>query len=162
MSPEIVQVVPLILVAPLLAAMALSDLKHLKIPNRLVLAMLAIFTLSAPCCLSPQDIGHRAIAGVVAFALGLLSYPLRLWGGGDIKAIAVLVLFVPSHSLPLFACLFSASMAAGMALVLTTRAVLGSADSLWFALRSKAGYPMGVSIAITGLLLPLAPFLLAQ
>lgn len=162
MSPENTQFVPLILVTPLLAAMALHDLKYLKIANRLILAMLVVFVLSVPFYLSTQEVSYRVLAGLATFALGVLGFALRLWGGGDVKAIAVLVLFVPSYSLLPFAYTFSASMAVGMALVLTTRATLGYADNRWASLRPKAGYPMGVSIALAGVLLPLTSLIFAK
>lgn len=154
MSLEMMQFAPLVLITPLLVTMALCDLKDLKISNRLVLTMLAGFILSAPLFLSGHEAAYRAITGCAVFALGVAGFAFRLWGGGDVKAIAVLTLFVPGYSLLLFAFTFSASMALGMIIVLTGRFLLGSPNFHWSALRPEAGYPMGVSIAMSGISLP--------
>jgi len=161
MSPELSLFAPLLLVAPLLVAMALIDLRHLMISNRLVLAMLTIFALSAPVFLSLPEIGHRALAGFVVFAFGVTGYAFRLWGGGDVKATAVLVLFVPSHLLSVYALGFSVSMALGIALVLSARALFGQPDSAWTALRPASGIPMGVAIALSGLGLPVTSLMIS-
>lgn len=155
MSPDLSQFVPLLILAPLLIHMAFHDLRHLKISNRLVLAMLAIFLLSAPAALSFAEIGYRAAAAAVVFLLGFFGFAFRLWGGGDVKAMAALTLFVPSAFLSIFALVFSLSMAFGMAAVLTGQRVFGRQDSAWSALRPGSAFPMGVSIALSGLLLPL-------
>jgi len=160
MSPELMQFGPLVLITPLLVAMALCDARNLKISNRLVLAMLAAFVFTAPIFLSGHEVAYRAIAGCAVFALGVVGFAFRLWGGGDVKAIAALTLFVPGMSLTLFAFTFSASMALGMMIVLAGRALLGNPQIHWSALRPEAGYPMGVSIAMSGISLPwLAMFL---
>ncbi|WP_170476434.1 prepilin peptidase [Ruegeria arenilitoris] len=160
MSPEFVQLGPLILIAPLLIIMALHDLKFLKISNFLVLAMIAVFLLSAPFFLTWQEISYRILFAVAVFFLGFAGFAFRLWGGGDVKAIAALVLFVPSYSLLLFFFCFAASMGIGMFVVVSCR-FLVLPQCVWSALRPKAGYPMGVSIAMAGILLPFASLMLA-
>ena len=155
MSPEVTQFAPLIVIMPLLAAMAWNDLKTLRISNKLVLTMLAAFVLSAPLFLSFHETVYRVAFGGGVFAIGFLGFAMRLWGGGDVKAIAALILFVPSYSLLLFFYTFTLSMAVGMLFVITSRSVLGFPGCRWIALRPKAGYPMGVSIAMSGVLLPL-------
>ena len=160
MSLELMQLAPLLLITPLLMAMALYDLKSLKIPNRLVLIMLAVFLFSAPVFLSFHEVAYRAFSGIFVFALGFVGFALRLWGGGDVKAIAVLSLFVPGSYLLLFAYIFSASMAAGIMIVFASRSILGHPQTQWSAMRPGAGYPMGVSIAMSGIILPLAAIVL--
>ncbi|WP_170558847.1 prepilin peptidase [Ruegeria atlantica] len=155
MSPEVAQLAPLIVITPLLAAMAWNDLKNLKISNKLVMMMLAAFVLSAPVFLSFHETVYRAVFGVGVFVVGFLGFTLRLWGGGDVKAIAALTLFVPSYCLLLFFYTFTLSMVVGMMFVITSRSIIGFPECRWLALRPKAGYPMGVSIAMSGVLLPL-------
>lgn len=155
MSPEVAQFVPLIVITPLLAAMAWNDLKNLRISNKLVLIMLAAFVLSAPVFLSFHETVYRAVFGVGVFVVGFLGFTLRLWGGGDAKAIAALTLFVPSYFLLLFFYTFTLSMVVGMLFVITSRSIIGFPECRWLALRPKASYPMGVSIAMSGLLLPM-------
>ena len=153
MSPEPAELIPLLLVLPLLAAMALGDMRQLRISNRLVLGMLAVFVLSAPLFLPLPEIAWRLAAAALVFVIGLAGFAFRLWGGGDVKALAALMMFLPSSSLTIYAYVFSASMLFGMVLVLSLRRVVGSPDSRWRSLKPQASYPMGVSIAMSGLFL---------
>ena len=151
MSPEGAQFAPLIVITPLLAAMVWNDRKNLRISNKLVLIMLAAFFFSAPVFLSFHETAYRALFGVGVFVVGFLGFTLRLWGGGDVKAIAALTLFVPSYFLLLFFYFFTLSMAVGMLFVITSRSIIGFPECRWLALRPKASYPMGVSIAMLSL-----------
>lgn len=160
MSPELAAFLPLLLVAPLLAAMALGDLRRLRIPNWLVLSMVAVFVLTAPFLLPAPEIGWRLAAAVAVYVLGLAGFALGLWSGGDVKAVSALMLFLPSATLTIYAFTFSASMFAGMTMVLSLRAVVGTPESAWRSLRPRAEFPMGVSIALSGFLLPPAVMLL--
>lgn len=153
MSPETGAFVPLFLVAPLLVAMALGDMRRLAISNGLVLAMGAVFVLSAPFLLPLPEIGYRLAAAGAVFVLGTAGFALGFWGGGDVKALTALIPFLPSDRLAIYGYTFSAAMAVGMGGVLSLRAVLGTLQSPWCALRPKAGFPMGLSIALSGLLL---------
>ncbi|WP_050931964.1 A24 family peptidase [Aestuariivita boseongensis] len=156
MSPEALDFTLLYLALPLLALMALEDLSRLRISNRLVLAMVVLACLSAPVFLPWAEIGHRLIAALSVFVLGFSGFALRLWGGGDVKALAALMLFLPSQALTLYAWTFVAGMALGLVAVMGFRAVLRNPDIGWSGLQPNAGYPMGLSIALSGALLPLA------
>lgn len=151
--PEFKEYIPLVLVLPFLIAMALEDLRKLRISNRLVLVMIAAFALSGPILLPLTEIGLRLAAAAMVFALGLTGFILRLWGGGDVKAFSALILFLPSSALILYAYVFSASMLIGISLVLLLRATMGSENSEWSSLKPNSSYPMGVSIAMSGMLL---------
>ncbi len=154
MSPETSEIFPLVLVTPFLVVMAHGDLKRLKISNRLVLGMLVAFVACAPLLLPLPEIGFRAMAAAVVFLLGLAGFAFGLWGGGDVKALSAVILFLPSDALTVFAFVFSASMFAGIAAVLTLRALAGKPDSPWRSLRPQAGFPIGLSIALSGISLP--------
>lgn len=154
MSPDISEFTPLLLASPLLAVMAYGDLRRLRIPNRLVLTMVAVFVLSAPFLLELPEVGLRIAAAVAIYLVGLAGFALRLWSGGDVKAISALMLFLPSSTLVIYAFTFSASMLVGIVLVLSLRAIVGTPDSRWSSLRPQAGFPMGLSIALSGVLLP--------
>ena len=153
--------IPLVLVLPLLLKIAIMDMRQQRIPNSMVLAMLAVFVLSAPFFLPISEIGYRCLAAGAVFVLGFAGFSFRLWGGGDVKAITVLVLFFPSATLSIYALAFSVSMFLGMAFVMSLRAAVGHPDSAWVSLRPGAGFPMGVSIALSGILLPPAAMFLS-
>lgn len=149
MSP----LMPLMLITPLLLAVAWCDLRSLRIPNGLSLAGLAVFAavlVLAP----PQDwLARIAVAGLV-FAAGFVAFARGLVGGGDVKFLPVLMLFVPAVGVPIFANLFAVMLLAGVGLVLALRRVQVLANSGWKSLGPTRQFPMGLSIAATGLVFP--------
>ncbi len=150
-----VETTALTLATAVLAASAASDLRHLRIPNTHVLAVVAIFAASAPFALAAPEIGLRLAAGLVAFSLGFGLFALRLFGGGDVKMMAAVILLVPARALPVFLFSFSA------ALLLTTLGIvllqrLELADRLgWESARTRGSVPVGVSIFLAMLALTL-------
>lgn len=156
MSPE---VVPLLGAAPLLVVMAASDLRSMVIPNRLILGLIALFVIVAPFYLGMDALLLRiAVAGAV-FAVCFAAFVFNVLAGGDVKALSALMLFIPTDALTAYAFTFSASMMAGMLIVLGLRQAFGSPDSRFVSMAVTRGYPMGVSIALSGLLLPFTAML---
>ena len=89
---------PLLLAMPQLVALARQDLLQLKIPNKLVMAIIILFLASSFLFLPSQEILARVIAAVAVFWVGFAGFVFRLWGGGDVKALAALMLLLPSES----------------------------------------------------------------
>ena len=146
----IAQTLPLVLLAPLLVAVGYFDLKYMRIPNVVVLLAIALFVVTAPL-VGWQELGLRlAVAGGV-LALGFALFAVGIWGGGDVKMLAALMLFVPSQTYTLFALGFSAAMLLGIATILVLRAVPFLAGSSWISLQQRGTFPMGISIALAGL-----------
>jgi prepilin peptidase CpaA len=152
---EILPYVPLVAVAPVMLAAGWFDLRFLRIPNVLsliVVAAFVIFSLAFP----PDDLLWRlAVAGGV-FALGLVAYHFRAFGGGDVKLLSALMLLVPVGSLGVFANVFSLSMLAGIAVILTMKRIPVFARTGWASMRPGRHFPMGVSIGLAGLVHPIA------
>ncbi|MDQ2089693.1 prepilin peptidase [Marimonas arenosa] len=147
---------PLLFTAPLLVVMAASDVRHMRIPNWLVLAMIVVFAAVAPFYLSGEEIVMRvAVAGGVLL-VGIVAFTFRIVAGGDVKALAALMLFVPAGatSIAYFGFTFSAAMVLGMIFMLTLRRAFSSPESSFLSLSIDAGYPMGLSIALAGLAFP--------
>ncbi|WP_167852627.1 prepilin peptidase [Pseudotabrizicola sediminis] len=147
------------LIAPLLVAMAYSDLNHMRIPNVLCLIALAVFGLAALIA-PPDDLVARIVVAGSVFALGFAAFCLRILGGGDVKMLSALLLFVPVPTMPLFALVFSASMLAGIAIVLGLRRLPAAHRLGWKSISGSTGFPMGLSIAMAGLLHPAAAMLI--
>ncbi|OYX42317.1 MAG: hypothetical protein B7Z02_12300 [Rhodobacterales bacterium 32-67-9] len=153
--------VPLLLIAPLLVAVAYSDLSRMRIPNALSLVAVAVFGLYALIA-PPDDLVLRiAVAGTV-FVLGFGAFCLGLFGGGDVKMLSALLLFVPTPTMPLFGFVFSASMLAGIAIVLGLRRLPAAHRLGWKSISGSTGFPMGLSIAMAGLVHPAATILIAS
>lgn len=147
--------VPLLALAPLLVAVALSDLRRLRIPNSYCLAAVALFAVAAAAGLAP-DYALRIVVAASVLVLGFAAYCLKLFGGGDVKFMAVLLLFVPVESLQLYAFVFSAAMLAGIAAFLSLKRLPAAAALNWRSMAPGRQLPMGVPIALSGLLHPLA------
>lgn len=153
--------VPLLLIAPLLVAVAYSDLSRMRIPNALSLVALVVFGLTALLA-PPDDLVARVAVAATVFALGFGAFCLRLFGGGDVKMLSALLLFVPLPTMPLFGFVFSASMLAGIAIVLGLRRIPAAHRLGWKSISGSTGFPMGLSIAMAGLIHPAAAFLIAS
>jgi prepilin peptidase CpaA len=151
---------PLVALAPILLFAGASDLRHMRIPNALSLAALALFALCATAT-PPADLLARLLTAGVVFALGFAAFCLRLFGGGDVKLLAALMLFVPTALLPLFGLIFSAALLAGIALLLALRRIPALNRVGWRSLARGNHFPMGISIALAGLALPPTAVLLA-
>lgn len=148
-----VDLVPLIWLAPVLVAVAYSDLTSLRIPNKLVVYALIVAVGTAPM-LSLPEIGFRLTAAAVVFAACFAAFCARLMGGGDVKMLAALMLFVPSWSLVLFAYVFSAALVAGALISVGLLAGRWVWQPDWAKSNTARRFPMGISIAFAGLSLP--------
>ncbi len=151
---------PLFVIAPLLAAVAYFDLRYMRIPNAISLLALAVFALWA-AAFPPVDLTLRLLCAGLVFAAGFLAFSFRLLGGGDVKILGVLMLFVPVGSLPVFSYVFSAAMIAGIVLIVGLRQLAVIRRSSWKALGGSTRFPMGISIALAGLWHPFATMALA-
>ena len=136
--------IPLVLIAPLLVWMAYGDLRSLRIPNLLCIVMVAVFAATALIAPPPDLVARLVVAGAV-FAIGFVTFCLGLFGGGDVKALSALFLFVPVATLPLFCMVFSASMMIGIAFVLGLRAIPATGALDWASMDRSRKFPMGVS-----------------
>lgn len=90
-----------LLVAGVLAAM-LCDVTRFRIPNAIPLAIAALFPLFALTATMPAPWLSHLAAGGLALTVGLVLFQLRLFGGGDVKLIAAIALWLGLSGLPQF------------------------------------------------------------
>ncbi|SMY06121.1 prepilin peptidase [Flavimaricola marinus] len=140
---------PLGLMLPILFCAAYSDLRNLRIPNSLSLLALALFAASLPF-LPLQEAGLRILAASVVFVLGFGLFAFGLFGGGDVKLLSCLMLFIPAQSLNLFAYVFSGSMLLGLVAISVWQASPALRRQNWAASREVGKFAMGISIAMAG------------
>lgn len=145
--------VPLLLLAPVLVLAGWSDLSRMRIPNAVSLIALGLFAATFLAGLVPDAPVRLAIAAT-AFACGFVAYCAGLFGGGDVKFLAALLLFVPADALAVFGWVFCAAMATGMLLVAALRRMPALRATGWRSMQPGRHFPMGVSIALAGLALP--------
>ncbi|WP_413872611.1 prepilin peptidase [Albidovulum sp.] len=154
------ELLPLVMIAPLLAWGAWSDLRRMQIPNALSLAAVAVFAAAAAVA-PPDDLLPRVTIAAAVLGIGFASYLFGLFGGGDVKMLSALLLFVPVSTLSLFAYVFSASMLAGILIVLSLRRLPAAQGLGWKSISGSTGFPMGLSIAMAGIAHPAAVALAA-
>ncbi len=137
----------LIFLSILLVIAAFSDLQSYTIPNWLSLAIVGLFVVQI--MVQPRSygvIGVRLLVTACIFGLCTLLYAKRLWGGGDVKLLSSLSLWVGLDDLPRL--LLTMSVAGGLLtlMIIAVRRIknhrTGSSDSR---------IPYGVAIAAAGL-----------
>ncbi len=79
---------------------------------------------------------------------------MRWFGGGDVKIMTVLMLFIPTSTLSVYGFGFSASMLLGVGFIVTLRSAPWLNGTEWVTIRARGTFPMGISIALSGLLHP--------
>jgi prepilin peptidase CpaA len=146
--------IPLFLMAPLLVAVAYFDLRFMRIPNMISLIAVALFLATLPF-FPPSHLAVRLGAAALVFGLGFTAFAFGMIGAGDVKILSVLMLFVPPVHMTIFANVFSASMLAGIVVILSLRRIPVTSTWGWKSFGGTTKLPMGLSIAMTGLAFPL-------
>ncbi|HEX6102964.1 MAG TPA: prepilin peptidase [Alphaproteobacteria bacterium] len=140
---------------PLMALTAWYDLKELRIPNWLVLAVLAVFLVAGPWGLPLETVLWRLGAGVLVLAAGFALFAGGLIGGGDAKMAAALAPFVAAEDVPALLVLYAAVT---LVLLLVLRVAMQFArhrPTGWRAVDQYARparervFPMGLIFAVT-------------
>jgi prepilin peptidase CpaA len=135
----------LIVLAALLIAAAAVDIRKREIPNTIVIliALLAIpFWWSTGLALWP-DMALQVGVGLIVFFLFAVAFSLGWMGGGDVKLLGALALWLPVPAV--VALLVIMSLAGGvLTLVMAVRHRLRNAGGI-------LEIPYGVAIAFAGL-----------
>lgn len=132
----------------LLAWAAVSDVISRRIPNATVLAVLALFVVSA-VIERGAGLGPQVAAAGIAFVIGYGLYAFRIMGAGDVKLFAATALFMGTEHLAAFALatVWTGGIIAAVSLATRPRRAL-----VMLNLRGKGdfgrGIPYGVAIAI--------------
>ncbi len=147
---------------------ALSDAATYTIPNRISLALIVLFPVTALACGLPLSaIGMNLAVGVAGLLIGMLLFALRWIGGGDAKLFAASALWLgltPALSFVSFTAIAGGVLAASLLALRSApvRAMVPQGPA-WFERLSKPGesVPYGLAIAVGALaafpLSPLAP-----
>lgn len=145
-------------VLPICILAAFNDMKSMKIPNLLVLALLATFILIGPFALGFETWAWRLTHFVVVLFCGILLYATGQLGAGDAKFAAAMAPFVARADFGMFFSL----VAACLIIALLGHRILGAipairnrtpdwaswttdADARWY----KRRFPVGLSLAMS-------------
>lgn len=136
----------------------IGDLTTMKIPNRLVLTMLAGYVILAPYAgFSMSQIALSLAGASMVFFVAFGAFAKGWMGGGDVKLMAVAALWLGLPQLVAFL-LFTCVSGAVLTLVLMeirsrplAKAVLGC-DWAWRLHSRETGVPYGMAIAMGSLI----------
>ena len=139
--------------AGLLMLAAVGDIRHLRSPKWLVVAVVALYPAHALCLhalgltAAPWWEGPALLAG--AFVLALLVFQTGIMGGGDLKLMMVLVPWAGFALLPMF--LIIVAIGGGLVAVMVLMRQLMFVRSGPVRALMRTPVPYGVAIAGGGL-----------
>jgi len=151
-----------------MAFAAATDLITMKVPNRIVLALVAGFFLAAALAgLSWSDIGMHIAVGCAALIVGFALFAPGWIGGGDAKLFAATALWLGPNFLLDYT--LTAALLGGVLtlFILSMRrlpfpSALSNQGWLLKLHDTKEGVPYGIALAAAGLLVyPYTPFMAA-
>ncbi|MGV8951354.1 MAG: prepilin peptidase [Cypionkella sp.] len=140
------------MLVPLLLAVIYYDLRYMLLPNWLAALFVVLFAVTLAWVLPGDVLAWRLGVALGVLLLGMAANAAGLLGGGDVKVLAALVLFVPYHGLLAFSFVFCVSMIAGIVVLVALRAALRGRAVSWRGLQENGRYPVGISIGLAGLI----------
>lgn len=150
----------LLLIFPMaMAFAAANDLFTMKIPNKISLALIAAFAVSALYIQLPVQTALTYVGiGALVLVVGFVMFSLRLLGGGDAKLMAAGAMFMgPDHALMYVAYVTIFGGLLSAAILFYRKFVPVSATALpGWAVKLHAqgtGIPYGLAIAASGLVM---------
>jgi len=135
------------LAAPVALWAAWSDMKFMKIPNKAVLALVAVFAVTGLVALPLAEYGWRWVHLAVVLAITFTMTILGLIGAGDAKFAAAMAPFIALGDVRLFIGIFSASLLAAFVVHRVLRAIpaVRAATPDWVSWTSRK-FPMGLAL----------------
>lgn len=134
--------------APIAFWAAWSDLKSMKIPNKAVMALLAVFFVVGLIALPPEVWAWRWSHFAVVLVIGFVMNLVGLIGAGDAKFAAAMAPFVALGDVTFFLMLFAAVLIAAFVAHRVARAlpmVRGLAPH-WESW-TRRDFPMGLALS---------------
>ena len=137
---------------------ATTDMFTMTIPNKLCLALIATFFVAAPAAgMSLDMVGWHVVAALVALGLTFILFASGVYGGGDAKLTAAIVLWLgPSLAIEfaLWAALFGGLLTTSLVLLRSFPYITASFYSPWAArlLSSEIGVPYGIALSSAAML----------
>ncbi len=145
-------------------AAALSDVRSLTIPNRLNIAIAALFFPAALMSGLPWEfLGGHLLVGLAAFVIGFGLFSFGIIGGGDAKMVPGVLLWMgPGAALPFLLVMALAGGALTLLILATRRSIPAGMvpEFIRPPFEPGAGVPYGVAIAAGAILAgPFTPLL---
>ncbi len=138
-------------VLPICLYVAFTDLAFMKITNKAVLALGAVYVLIGPFALSPLELYLWGFAHFgIRLGVGMVLNALGAMGAGDAKFIAFAAPYVMVPDLMMLGMVFAAVMLAAVATHRAARASrLRSLAPHWVSWEDGKRFPMGLALGPT-------------
>ncbi len=142
-------------ILPLMVLTAYFDLKVLKIPNWLVLAVLAVFLVCGPWGLPLDTFGWRILQGVIVLVIGFGLFAAGAIGGGDAKMAAALAPFILASDIVFVLITYAVVTLVLLAVLRLVMQLARHNETGWLAIDQmnkparERVFPMGLIFAIT-------------
>lgn len=138
-------------VLPVALGMAWNDMKFMKIPNKAILALMAIFVLVGLIALPLAEYPWRLLGFLIVLAIGFVLNAAGLIGAGDAKMAAAMAPFVAwgdgMFFIYLFASILLAAFATHRLFARVPRIRAATADwQSWTARKFPMGLALGASL----------------
>lgn len=156
-----------VLTLPFSLWVAWSDLKFMRISNRLNMILFGVFLISGLILLPLEDYGLRVGIAVAALVIGFVINAIGLMGGGDAKYIAAFIAFIDPGELGEFFFVMSICLLTAVFVHRVARAskTMRRATPDWVSWQPEKRFPMGLGLsgglsfylALVGFNLPFAP-----
>lgn len=153
------EVLVLVVFPGLVVLAATMDMFTMTIPNKLCLALIAAFFVAVPFAgMSLADVGFHVLAALIALGLTFLLFASGMFGGGDAKLTAAIVLWLgPGLAIEfaLLAALFGGFLTAALVLMRSFPTYTAAIQSQWAArlLSIKVGIPYGIALSSAAMVL---------
>lgn len=147
------EVLVLVIFPGLVVLAATMDMFTMTIPNKLCLALIAAFFVAVPFIgMSLIDVSLHVLGALAALGLTFLLFASGMFGGGDAKLTAGIVLWLgPSLALDFLitAALFGGVLTAGLVLMRSFPTYTAAVQSPWATrlLSNKVGIPYGIALS---------------
>ncbi len=137
-------------VVPIALWVVWSDLSRMKIPNKSVVALTAVFAVVGLFALPLEDYLWRWLHLVVVLVIGFVMNVMRMLGAGDAKFAAAMAPFVALSDATLVMMILAVMIVAGFILHRLAKNIdwLRAATPNWESW-TRRDYPMGLSLGAT-------------
>lgn len=144
-------IVALAAMVPLMVYTMYADLRALRIPNWVVLAVLGVFVVTGLWGLPLEIFLWRLAYGLIVLLLGFAIYAFGKGkvGGGDMKLMAVLVPFVAGSDVMFVLVVYAIVTLIALFVHRLIRAMLRGRQTGWIAIDQKIYFPVGLILGFT-------------
>jgi prepilin peptidase CpaA len=141
---------------PIAIWVAWSDMKFMKIPNKAVIALAAVYLIMGLAVFPLETYAWGWALGAIVLLVGFLASNMQMLGAGDAKFAAAMAPFFVTADLRMVLALFAACLVAAFACHRLMRAIptVRRATPDWISWTHRK-FPMGLALAGTLVFYPL-------